>query len=121
MCLQSITTKFDKPSSVILSGWKHFSGTKQSPMFQHFGLDKDMTVPLDRWLRAQGSFIDDNRSGYEVGFHIYENEKEFKDDKTLRRVYYRNVHTRGTDSNVTTIVAREMYVPSDPEAWPPRV
>jgi hypothetical protein len=119
MCLQAVTAKLE-PTTLIQSGWKKFAGTSKQPRFEVFGNAGSMEVPLDKWLKAETEtkIIGDSGNSYEAGFHIYEDEQELTRNN-FRRVYYRNAHTRGREK-FTIVIAREIFVPSDPDAWPPR-
>lgn len=114
MCLDSVTKSL-QTSSLVESGFKEFSGSKAAPRFQNVPLHGKHEVPLDQWITAK----EENVGKYTSGFHIYTREKEHF-ETLLRRVYYRNAHTKGKQGNKTIVVAREMYVPSDPDAWPPK-
>lgn len=118
MCLDSVTQKLE-PSNVIESGWKEFSGTQRRPEFQNVGLKSGNNVPLDQWIKAEGTKIGSGSVSYDAGFHIYSNEREFLTRNPYRRVYFRNAHTLGKQDNKTVTVVRELFVPTDPEAWPP--
>jgi len=51
---------------------------------------------------------------YAVGFHIYiEYPNIYYDmsNEEIRKVYYRKIIAKGTDSNIPTIVAKEMFIP----------
>jgi hypothetical protein len=118
MCLATVSEQIGKPTTLIQSGWKRFdSGLLGKPKFENFTLKGSRSVPLDEWLVAEGGTA--KGSNYTAGFHIFEDEKE-KLPSDKRRVYYRKVHARGRDRALTTVVAQEMYVPSDPDAWPPQ-
>ena len=120
MCLDSVTRTLES-ATLIESGWKNFSGSKGLPQFSVFTFQGKKNVPLDEWITAEETKVV-SHSPYTSGFHIYadETEKSFKDLGTMRRVYFRKAHTRGMQSGVTVIIVREMFVPSDPDAWPPR-
>src|SRR5207253_6408355 len=114
MCLDAGYRSIE-PSSLVQSSFKLFDGSAAVPKFQVMPLADKLEVPLDKWLTAEGG-----TSYYPAGFHIYIDETEFTLKNKLRRVYFRNAHTRGSQDKKTIVVAREMYVPSNPDAWPPR-
>ena len=114
MCLDTVTKSLEK-STLVESGFKLFTGTPDHPRFEAFGLHGKPEVPLDQWITAQETKV----TGYVSGFHIYIREKEHIKTK-LRRVYFRNAHTKGQQREKTIVIAKEMYVPSDPNAWPPK-
>ncbi len=120
MCLDYGHFKVE-PSTLIQSGWKDFgSATFGSKLrFDNFQYKGSKDVPLNKWITAEGDKV--SGADYRAGFHIYEDEKELNGSgkNSKRRVYYRNAHTRGRQSSLTVIVAQEMYVPSNPDDWPP--
>lgn len=121
MCLSKVTATYDKPSSLIVDGWKNFAGTVMQPRFTKFG----GVVQLGVWVTAssagappQGIQADDGKT-YKAGFHAYANEGQ---RRGLRRVYLRQITSTGDQDGMSCVVAQEMYVPSDPSdanAWPP--
>lgn len=116
MCLDVVNETYDNPSTLIQSGWKSFTGSKTKPQFEVKNLNGNKEVPLDTWLTAE----EKREHGYITGFHIYTDETETAVKKlTIRRVYYRNATYLGLQNKGTVIIAKEMYVPSDPDAWPP--
>lgn len=120
MCLESVKETI-KPNTLIQSGWKQFNGTRDKPTFEAYSFKGSSAVPLDKWITAETKDVWSNTSTkYAAGFHIFEDEKELNNKSNKRRVYYRNVHTRGRDRSVTVVIAREMYVPADPDEWPPK-
>lgn len=124
MCLESVSATIN-PTTLIQSGWKEFNGTQARPCFETYAFNGSRDVPLNKWITAEGNHpitVSQWHKGksYDPGFHIYEDENELTTLHRKRRVYYRNVHTRGQDRSKTVVIAREMYVPSDPDAWPPR-
>lgn len=126
MCLDSVTEQFDKPTTLIQSGWKRFNGSGRNLLFEAYQYGGTKDVPLDKWIKAEGTNIAGRGQDYKAGFHVFEDETEFgkaggryyagKADK--RRVYYRKVHTRGRQEGLSVVLATEIYVPSDPNAWP---
>lgn len=122
MCLDSISRKIDNPSPLIVGGWKQFSGTEDEPKFNVFELGKSNRVQLDEWITAEKVPVTDSmkrgRVVYDSGFHIYSDEKN-KPGAAKRLVFYRNVEVIGTQDGFPCVIAREMYVPSKPDAWPP--
>jgi hypothetical protein len=119
VCLSIVKDKFTEPIPLTQSGWKEFYGTPDKPTFSAYKFAGSNVVPLDKWITAEGDMVDGG-GNYKAGFHIYEDEREIKKGMNkFRRVYYRNVQTRGTQDTMTIVVAREMFVPSNPDAWPP--
>jgi hypothetical protein len=120
MCLTKITATHDDPSDLIVDGWKEFSGTAAQPAFFHYTLGGKRDVPLDQWLTAEhrgaGIKASDGKA-YQPGFHVYADERRALN---LRRVYLRRVTCTGDQDGKKCMVAQEMYVPSSPNAWPPR-
>lgn len=120
MCLEVVSNTKPEPSALIQSGWKHFGGTNAAPTFEIMNYRGSRTVPLNEWLVAEGKKIKDYGAEYKAGFHVYCDEDEIrKDYGSHRRVYYRQVHTRGHQHNKNVVIATEIYVPSNPNAWPP--
>jgi hypothetical protein len=113
MCLDTVDKKLE-PSTLIESGWKTFAGSKTHPSFENYGLDKTSAVPLEKWLVAKQTPL----GQYDSGFHIYTEEP--KKNKTYHRVYFRGAYVIGTQDGATVIVAKEMYVPSVDDMWPPK-
>lgn len=121
MCLDTISHPALPATTMVQSGWKQFGGSFTRPNFQSSALKAKMEVPLDQWLTADEQSISYGGGKYTSGFHIYEDETQFKNNQSAyRRVYFRQAHTKGKQDSKTVLVAREMYVPSDPNAWPPR-
>jgi len=119
MRLDKITNKDPDCEELIMCGWKQFNGWGGELHFQNVGIDGKLDVPMDQWIKAESKKIGDWRSKYQSGFHIYSDEVEMESLPSARRVYYRGVETIGTQDGKTVIVARWMYVPTDPDAWPP--
>lgn len=122
MCLDSITENLT-PTAMIQSGWKEFSGSRSDPQFWACNYKGKDDVPLDKWISAEKKPV--AISGwrgikYESGFHIYTDETQLKLRGNKRRVYFRNAHTCGPQDSLTVVIAQEMYVPSDPDDWPPQ-
>lgn len=114
MCLDSVAASLEK-STLVESGFKTFASNP--PRFENVAWHGKMEVPLDHWITAE----EKNIGQYSSGFHIYTREKELSPGfANKRRVYFRNAHTSGRQGGKTVVVAKEMYVPSDPDAWPPR-
>lgn len=117
MCLSRVTQTLDGTITMIEGGWKYFEGAKRDE-FPHCRWNDSKTVPVDQWITASGS----NIGTYKAGFHILTDETQAR--KTvgikLRRVYFRRVTAIGMDQQMDTIVAQEMYVPSNEDDWPPR-
>lgn len=123
--MSTVKETYDNPSPIIQSGYKLFKGASSSLEFEAMVHKSKKEVPLDQWLTAEESSVraDDSRN-YTAGFHAFTNEAEVKRaswaaGRTGRRVYLRKVHTFGTQGG-EVIVAKEMYVPSNPDGWPPK-
>jgi hypothetical protein len=118
MCLSKIEHTYVRPSGLIVDGWKQFSGTKSAPEFSV--MKGAGAVKLDEWMQASGPQIrSDYGEDYAAGFHVYADEP--KQPQGYRRVYVRGVTCSGRQSNDTRcLIAQELYVPSDPNAWPPK-
>jgi hypothetical protein len=120
MCLSKINSTYDKPSNVIVDGWKEFSGAGKSLTFVNMTGD----VALDRWLfanliRPPIKIKAGDGKEYQAGFHVYADETETKKFLHYRRVYLRRITCAGNQDGKACVIAQEMYVPSDPDAWPP--
>jgi len=120
MCLSRVEEIIANPSSVIQDGAKQFTGSK-GIYFETYPLDGssygNREVPLDKWLTATEKDVTASDSqSYKSGFHIYE-EKTPKDRR--RRVYFRYVTAIGAQDGKNVLIAREMYVPSNENDWPP--
>lgn len=115
MCLN--TTKDVEPTPLIESGWKEFGGSQAAPQFPWNKLRGKNEVPLNSWITADTGTKLKANSGrtYASGFHVYTGEKQ---KSNWRRVYFRRMHAEG-DQDYPTIVAQELFVPSDPDGWPP--
>jgi hypothetical protein len=127
MCLTTVKNQVDKPSTLIESGWKYFKGSYSEPLFPHSNWNGSRRCPLDQWITASvgiegGQKVGPYKNEYKVGFHVFTDERKAKKaiSPGLRRVYFRRVTAQGTDQEIETIVAQEMYVPSKEEAWPPK-
>jgi hypothetical protein len=122
MCLDSIKEQNDRPSTMIMSGWKEFNGSGKNLQFQNMILNGKPDVSLDEWIVAEKKPITANDGKkYETGFHAYTDEKELSNYNTkYRHVYMRKVMTIGKQGSLTVAIAEEMYVPSDPNDWPPK-
>ena len=122
MCLDKITQKGDLDANELITcGWKEFTNSGGILRFQNNALGDSKDVPMDKWIMAEGGKIGSWGVKYEAGFHIYSDEVEIKVKSSMRyrRVYYRGVETIGTQDGKTVVIARWMFVPSDPDAWPP--
>lgn len=119
MCLDSGHVRITQ-SSLVETGWKTFIGGITDLRFQNFGIGGKTNVPLDKWIRAEESQVRIGSGSYTSGFHIYNDETDAAALGTPRLVYFRNAHTLGTQASRKVVVAKEMYVPSNPDAWPPR-
>lgn len=122
MCLDAVNEIYDHPSPVVTDGWKEIDARK--PRFQ-FNVNGTKDIPFDRWLTAtnehakSGIKADDGQT-YEPGFHIYADEKELKRKNSCQRVFVRGITCLGKQDGMTVVIAREMYLPSDKNGWPPR-
>jgi hypothetical protein len=121
MCLTKVVNTYDKPSGLIVDGWKEFNFSGRGSLgllkFQNFG----GTVKQDVWLQANEVMPTEEITAsdgkkYKAGFHIYADEGK---PRGCRRVYLRHITSAGDQSGNDCVVAQEMYVPSDPDAWPP--
>jgi hypothetical protein len=122
VCLSAITEQYERPSLLILDAWKTFAGSASRPCFESYPYRGESYVPLDQWIEAEGTkdVVSSDGKKYKAGFHVFEEAKdEPKPYAPRRRVYVRRVRTKGKQDKDTVLVADEMYVPSDPEAWPP--
>jgi hypothetical protein len=119
MCLTTVDEQYDPPSSFIIGGEKYFSGPNSAPAFQQYKLNGSSVVPLDEWLKADttNKIRANDGKNYEAGFHVWldENKKH-----SGRRVFVRYVTARGKQDGEKLMIAREMYVPSEPNGWPPK-
>jgi hypothetical protein len=118
MCLGKVTATHSKPSGVIVDGWKSFTGTDSALTFQQMG----GPVTLDVWLQASKikppqDIVAGDGTKYRAGFHAYGDEQE---RGCYRRVYLRNITCTGEQDFKKCVIAQEMYVPSDKNAWPPQ-
>ena len=118
MCLTKVVNTYDKPTDLIVDGWKEFEGYGSSLKFQNFG----GAVRQDAWLKANDvksttDITANDGKKYKSGFHVYADEKD--KPRGCRRVYLRTVTCAGEQSGSKCVIAQEMYVPSDPDAWPP--
>jgi hypothetical protein len=124
MCLDTISQKFDEEITFIESGWKYFNGAHIST-FPHNALKGKLHCPLDQWLVAEGKDIAATQSAYKTykaGFHIFTDEQKARKQfgSRIREVFFRHPTTIGVDQGIETVVAREMYVPSEQKGWPPK-
>jgi hypothetical protein len=121
MCLEMITKRVEDPSCIV-SGWKRFKGTAAEPHFDVYAFSGSSKVPLDKWIHAEEEklSVPGSYATYTSGFHVFSDEQETnKSGKIFRRVYYRGVEVIGRQDGYEVAIARQMYVPSDPDAWPP--
>lgn len=123
MCLDTVKEKYENPSPLIQSGYKVFRGSGNSLQFQAQTLGGAQTLTLDKWIVAEEKQITANdQKSYITGFHICIDEKEverYERSSRSRRVYFRYAHTRGVQGG-EILVAKEMYVPSNENGWPPK-
>lgn len=126
MCLSSVKETYDSPSTLIVDGWKEFAGTSTKPQFQNFPHAGSTTVQLDTWLEITGTekIVAGDGKKYDAGFHAYSDEKDLKMDRAstrpYRRVFLRRITCLGMQELNKCVIAQEMYVPSDPNGWPPK-
>jgi hypothetical protein len=131
MCLSKLEAVYDKPSALIVDGWKEFAGgsvafspirqggiIKPALSFTNFG----GAVKLDTWLvasevRPPMNITASDGKVYKAGFHAYAEDKA---RSSVRRVYLRKITCIGDQDGKKALVAQEMYVPSDPNGWPPQ-
>lgn len=120
MCLSSVEAVYDKPSDLIVDGWKEFGQKDTNLRSQQF----NTVIQRDTWIQASeqrplvvlGMIKASDGKLYRVGFHAYVDEPK---KGSFRRVYLRKITCTG-DQDGKCVVAQEMYVPSDPNGWPPR-
>ena len=118
MCLSTIEEQYDPPSTLIIDGWKQFTGSGKALYFENYGINNSKAVPLDQWITAFAVEISSlDYKKYTTGFHIYEEEPKNKVGYT--RVFVRKVTYRGTQDSKKCLIAQEMYVPSSKNGWPP--
>jgi hypothetical protein len=121
MCLSKITASYDKPSGLIVDGWKEFDNGRVFGRLTYPNMGG--TVEMDKWISASDLrppvvIKASDGKPYMAGFHVYADEKEVK-KYASRRVYVRNITCAGVDGGLKCLIAQEMYVPSKPDAWPP--
>src|ERR1700722_5214434 len=117
MCLSYVTEQYDTPSSCITDGWKAMYGTTTKP--QLYGM-KD--VPIDEWFKANTAIqikADDGKN-YESGFHVWKDETKTRAAENRRRVFVRFISALGSQDGEQVVIAREMYIPSSSNGWPPK-
>jgi hypothetical protein len=123
MCLSSVSKKISKPTLAVQDGWKKFNGgsfLSKKLEFEVCTYKGGKDVPLDQWIKAEGPEIESSawdKKKYAAHFHIWLDEKDAPTG--VRRVFFRKAHTIGLQDAHKVIVAEEMYVPSDPNKWPP--
>lgn len=124
MCLEKVTETLDGSVTMIESGWKQFSGGARGmvPQFECQTLGGVSAVPLDQWIKAEAQveIPASDRNLYKPGFHIFTDEKAAKIKNANHRVYFRRPLHLGVDRKVQTVIAQEMYVPTDQDDWPPK-
>jgi hypothetical protein len=115
MSLDTITQRIAKPTMLIEVGWKIFNITPAlgGSIFS----DGTREIPRDTWIIAEEKPIGGGSISYTSGFHIYPESREAP--RWSLRVYYRQVHTIGTRSQKKVVVAREMFLSSRSNEWPP--
>lgn len=125
MCLAKVTESYEPPCPMITDGWKELGSDPKNPSVG-MTVNGKSAMPLDTWITATNEHAKTGIKAsdgniYEPGFHVYANEPTSAyDKKTQRRVFVRNITCRGTDRSCETLIAREMYIPSDPNGWPPK-
>jgi hypothetical protein len=124
MCLTRITEIYERPSTLIVTGWKTFSGSGNGNTVRlGFAINGSNYLPLDKWIQATAEHRLMLNAGdgklYQPGFHAYAEEHELS-SQSYRAVFLRKVTCRGEQSGMATIVAQEMFVPSAPNRWPPK-
>lgn len=122
MCLTKVTEIYDDPSALVTDGWKSIDAKK--PRFQ-FKVSGSTDIPFDQWITATNEHAKngvkaDDGNVYEPGFHAYAEEKELKGKPGYQRIFLRNITCLGVQDGLKVIVAREMYLPSDKNGWPPK-
>jgi hypothetical protein len=125
MCLSRVDEIYDHPSTLIIDGWKNFSGTAAKPKFEIYTLNGSAEVPLDKWIQAEDDHAKKIRAGdgsdYKSGFHVFIEEPDIKSQRSFyRRVFLRKITYVGIDNSKKTAIALEMYVPSEESGWPPK-
>lgn len=121
MCLEKVTETLDGSVTMIESGWKMFSKFN-GMQFECQTLGGVTAVPLDQWIKAetQVEIWATDRNVYKPGFHVFTDEKAAKSKGANHRVYFRRPLHLGVDRKVQTVIAQEMYVPTDQDDWPPQ-
>ena len=122
MCLDIVKEQNESPSSMIMSGWKDFGKYGSDLEFKIISLNNSKKVPRDQWIIAEKVNINaTDGSKYDTGFHVWIDENEAKKNNSgLTHVYIRKVGTLGIQEGLTVAIAEEMYVPSNPNDWPPK-
>lgn len=122
MCLDEVKEKLSEKNELISCGWKEFSSSAGILRFQNNALGKSKDVPMDKWIEAESTKVGNWKNSYQSGFHIYSDEVDIQlknNYNRYRRVFYRGVETIGKQDGKTVVIARWMFVPTDPDAWPP--
>jgi hypothetical protein len=120
MCLEKVKERNDVPSMTIISGWKDFGNYRSGLEFRNISLNNSKKVEMDKWIIAEKKTINaTDGTKYDTGFHVWTEEKELT-SKNLTHVYIRKISTIGIQEGLTVAIAEEMYVPSDPNDWPPK-
>jgi hypothetical protein len=129
MCLEKVKEVYEVPSTFITDGWKSFSrGSVSGKLsFEQFSVNGTREVPMDKWIQADGSQTKNGQiqssdgSTYMAGFHVFSEESEVKKDTAkMTRVFVRKVSCSGIDRGKKAVIAQEIFVPSDPNGWPPQ-
>jgi hypothetical protein len=122
MCLSSVTELYDRPSSLIVDGWKSIGAAK--PSFQ-LSVNGKTAIPFDEWITATtehakgGKIRADDGKHYPCGFHCYSDEKELKELQPKSRVFVRGILALGKQNGKAVVIASEIYLPSKQDGWPP--
>jgi hypothetical protein len=118
MCLA--TARKVTPTTLVMDGWKLFYGSETNLKFRSSSLTGSSGVSFNVWLKAEEIEISaSDGTKYMTGFHVYDDYEQVRKLADIRRVYYRNVTYIGKQDKESCIIAQEMYVPSNPEGWPP--
>lgn len=131
MCLSAVDQGFKAPPNTQeLWAWKVFTHTSSGRLaFTHYHLDRVISVPRGKWLRARQVPLD---AGYISGFHCFTTREGARDwarelewdavRLKILRVRIRGVHTQGTQRTDTRLhtcyVSKDMLVPLTKERKP---
>jgi len=115
-------------------GWKYFllgpsiALQHPTPKFCFFPYGKSLEVPLDRWILAIPQRVPylDRYGTYQSGFHIYLKQQSFTrmqratSKKSLVVEYvveWQGPIVVGLDAGAPCVVARKLFVPTDPQKF----